>query len=253
MAAVQQGIPSEVVSYLGLHHIITLSTSSFTGMPHANTVAFTSDAQRLYFYASADTTLVRNIKDNRRVSFTVDDYTKDWRKVRELQGVGGCDVGSPEDGNLAMTTMRAKFGDGFTPPNGDLYVIRPFEMHFVDFDYSKVASAPEINRQTFQFTPLPPPTAMPMSTELPRLTFDANAVIFRPGDSHGDYYVVIGGEVEIRAEGHGADQTVVRVGPGGMFGDQAALRGQRGQLTAHAIKPTTLLTVDRESVRDLMM
>jgi CRP-like cAMP-binding protein len=38
-----------------------------------------------------------------------------------------------------------------------------------------------------------------------------------------------------------------------MFGDQAALRGQRGQLTAYAVAPTTLLRLDRESVRDLMM
>jgi hypothetical protein len=251
--SIQQGIPPEVVSYLALHHIITLSTSSFTGMPHSNTVPFANDGQRLYFHELKDSTLMRNIRDNKRVSFTVDDYTHDWRKVRELQGVGGCELATADDEGRSLMIMRNKFGKEWSPPGGDLYVLRPFEMHFVDFDYSQVSSAPEEHRQTFQLSSLPPPQLVPTSTELARRTYEPNAIIFRPGEGHGDYYVVTAGEVEIRAEGHGVDQTVVRVGPGGMFGDQAALRGQRGQLTAYAVQPTTLLTLDRDSVRDLMM
>jgi CRP-like cAMP-binding protein len=63
---------------------------------------------------------------------------------------------------------------------------------------------------------------------------------------------VVDGEVEIRAEGHGADQTVVRLGPGQFFGDQASLRGQKGALTCHAVTRTILLAVDPASIRDLM-
>ncbi len=253
MAAIQQGIPPEAVTYLGLHHIITLSTSSFTGMPHSNTVAFANDEHRLYFHHVKDSTLTRNIRDNKRVSFSVDDYTQDWRKVRELQGVGGCELATADDESRSLMIMRNKFGKEWSSPGGDLYVLRPFEMHFVDFDYSQVAAAPEVHRQTFQLATLPPPRLIPASTELGRLTFEPSEIIFRPGEGNGDYYVVTAGEVEIRAEGHGVDQTVVRVKAGGMFGDQAALRGQRGQLTAYAVAPTTLLALDRESVRDLMM
>jgi CRP-like cAMP-binding protein len=69
----------------------------------------------------------------------------------------------------------------------------------------------------------------------------------------GQYYVVVEGEVEIRGEGFGADQTVARVGPGQLFGDQGALRGQRGVFTAHAVTRTTLLAVEREAIRDMLL
>ena len=32
--------------------------------------------------------MLRNIKDSRYISFTIDDYTMDWRKVRDLLEVG---------------------------------------------------------------------------------------------------------------------------------------------------------------------
>jgi CRP-like cAMP-binding protein len=70
-------------------------------------------------------------------------------------------------------------------------------------------------------------------------------------DATSEYYVVIDGEVEIRGEGYGADQTVLRLGPGKFFGDQATLRGQRGALTCHAVTRSILLAVDRTALRDL--
>ena len=63
---------------------------------------------------------------------------------------------------------------------------------------------------------------------------------------------MIDGEVEIRGEGYGADQTVLRLGPGKFFGDQATLRGQRGALTCHAVTHSILLAVDRTALRDLL-
>jgi CRP-like cAMP-binding protein len=46
---------------------------------------------------------------------------------------------------------------------------------------------------------------------------------------------------------------VTRVGPGELFGDQATLKGQRGAFTVHAVKPTVLLAVRREAMRDLLL
>ena len=63
---------------------------------------------------------------------------------------------------------------------------------------------------------------------------------------------MVAGEVEIRGEGHGADQTVLRLGPGQFFGDQATLRGQQGTLTCHAVTRAVLLAVERTSLRDLL-
>lgn len=64
--------------------------------------------------------------------------------------------------------------------------------------------------------------------------------------------MVIEGEIEIRAEGYGADQTVIRLGPGQFFGDQAVLRGQKGALTCHAVTRTNLLAVHRAALRELL-
>ena len=44
VASITQGMPGEVIEHLKRHHVITLSTSSFTGMPHADTVVYVNDA-----------------------------------------------------------------------------------------------------------------------------------------------------------------------------------------------------------------
>ena len=69
--------PVDVVEYLRLHHVVTLGTSSFTGMPHADTVIFTNDDWRIYFFALEGSALLRNIEASHYASFTIDDYTTD--------------------------------------------------------------------------------------------------------------------------------------------------------------------------------
>ena len=247
--------PTDVVEYLQLHHVITLGTSSFTGMPHADTVIYANDEWRLYFFAIDNSTIARNIKASRYIAFTIDDYTTDWRKVRELQGVGQVQPADDDEAEWALWLCSQKFGPSFTRPTGILYRVFPGEMHFVDYDYAVVtAFEPEVTERMFSFDGITPvPSRGAVSTSLDRLSFDAGQVIFRPGDRMGQYYVVVEGEVEIRAEGYGADQTVARVGPGQLFGDQGALRGQRGVFTAHAVTRTTLLAVEREAIRDLLL
>jgi hypothetical protein len=248
------GIPVEVVEYLQLHHIVTISTSSFTGLPHADTVAYSNDSHRLYFRVGEGTQILRNIKDSRRVAFTIDDYTVDWRKVRELQGVGGCVPSTDEEQADAQTNFLSKFPGGPERPSGILHTLVPHEMHFVDYDYAVVSrELTDIRSRTFQIEDAPaPPSQGAIATDLDRLTFQPGQIVFRPGDSHGEYFVVIDGEVEIRGEGYGADQTVVRLGPGQFFGDQGTLRGQRGALTCHAVTKCALLVVDLNTLRDLL-
>lgn len=254
----ERGIPTEVSEYLRLHHIITLSTASFTGMPHANTVAYANDDSCIYFRTSPSTQIARNIDDNHYVSFTIDDYTTDWRKVRELQGVGRCSLATDAEQAGSREDFTRKFGDRVVFPPGETFAVRPLEMHFVDYSYDLVPSheglEPEVTSRTFELGELadPPPRAA-VATSLDRTAFEAGEVIFRPGDDTKQYYVVVEGQVEVRGEGFGADQTVTRVGPGQMFGDQAALYGQRGALTAHAVAPTVLLAVERGAIRDLLL
>jgi uncharacterized protein YhbP (UPF0306 family) len=252
-ARVTQGMPGEVIEHLQRHHVITVSTSSFTGMPHADTVIYMNDANCIFFCAVDGTQMMRNIKDSRYVSFTVDDYTIDWRKVRELQGVGRCRLATAEQAAVAWSLYHSKFGQASTRPPGLVHAITPGEMHFVDYDYATVTGQASQIRRTYQMEDAPPPPSQgAVSTTLDRLTYEPGEIVFRPGDSTGEYYVVIDGEVEIRAEGHGADQTVLRLGPGQFFGDQATLRGQEGALTCHAVTRSILLAVDRTSLRDLL-
>jgi uncharacterized protein YhbP (UPF0306 family) len=253
LATVTQGMPGEVIEHLDRHHVITLSTSSFTGIPHADTVVYMNDANTIFFFAVEGTQMLRNIKDSRHVSFTVDDYTVDWRKVRELQGVGRCRPATEEQAAVAWSLYQSKFGQTSVRPPGLLHAIAPGEVHFVDYDYATVTGQALQIRRTYQIQDAPPPPSQgAVSTMLDRLTYEPGQMVFSPGDSTGEYYVVIDGEVEICAEGHGADQTVVRLGPGQFFGDQAALRGQKGALTCYAVKRSILLGVDRTSLRDLL-
>jgi len=253
LASVTRFIPGEVVEYLRHHHVITLSTASFTGIPHADTVIYVNDARTICFFVGETTKMLSNIKHNRYVSFTIDDYTVDWRKVRELQGVGRCRPATPEQDAAAWSMYLAKFGPGSARPPGVMHAVIPSEMHFVDYDYAVVTGQQaQVRSRTFQIEDAPaPPSQGAVSTDLDRLTYEPGQLIFRPGQSTGEYYVVIEGEVEIRGEGHGADQTVLRLGPGQFFGDQAALRGQQGALTCHAVSRTVLLAVDRTALRDL--
>src|SRR5215467_3626085 len=122
-------IPPEAVEHLQRHHVITVSTSSFTGMPHADTVVYANDSNSIFFFVGEGTQMLRNIKDSRHVSFTVDDYTVDWRKVREMQGVGRCQRVPGENDAAAWSLYLLKFGQASARPPGLVYAITPDEMH----------------------------------------------------------------------------------------------------------------------------
>jgi len=129
-----RGIPAKVMQHLRRHHVITLSTASVTGMPHADTVAYASDADSIFFFAGEGTPLLQNLNASRWVLFTIDDHTPGWAKVRELQGAGRCLPATVEQDAAAWPLFLAKFGPGFTRPPGLLHAIVRSAMHFVDHD-----------------------------------------------------------------------------------------------------------------------
>ena len=73
-------------------------------------------------------------------------------------------------------------------------------------------------------------------------------MIFRPNDRGGWFYIVVEGVIELRNEGFGADQTVVRIGPGQMFSDDNATARRDGHLVAQAVERSVLLRVERPSI-----
>jgi len=122
------------MQHLRRHQVITLSTTSVTGMPHADTVAYASDSASIFFFAGEGTQLLQNLNASRWVSFTIDDYTAGWAKVRELQGAGRCLPATATQDAAAWPLYVAKFGPGFARPPGLLHAILRSAMHFVDHD-----------------------------------------------------------------------------------------------------------------------
>ncbi len=204
--ATERTMPPDVLAHMRRHHVVTLSTSSFTGIPHADTVVYVNDERHLYFTAIEGSPIARNIFDNHHVSFTIDDYTTDWRKVRELQGMGRCRLVEGDEGSWEVLGTD-KFGTEVGRPAGRMYAIRPGEVHFIDHDYATVSSEqPTVTERISQIRQeetQPPLPVGPVSTTLGRNRFAAGEIIFRPGLETGQFFVVVEGEVEVRGEGSG--------------------------------------------------
>ena len=88
----------------------------------------------------------------------------------------------------------------------------------------------------------------PYGTERP---MEAGEVLFRAGDSHIPFMVVIEGEVEITRSDGAGDQVLVTHGAHAFLGELAMLTGQRAYLTARASRPGRLLVIPPEAFRQM--
>jgi thioredoxin reductase (NADPH) len=81
---------------------------------------------------------------------------------------------------------------------------------------------------------------------------DEGSVLFRPGDTFCDFFVILEGRVAL-VEGSGDDATVVGVhGPGRFLGELSQLTGQASFLGAVACEPSRVLAVPVERLRGLV-
>jgi hypothetical protein len=124
---------AEVDAYLRNNHAVTLSTSSFTGQPHANTAPYVSDDQRLYFFVRDESILLSNLVDSHHAAFTVDEYAPPWQKRRELHGAGSCGCADERQASAALDLCKEKFGD--FRPTGDIWWLEPVGMYFIDYTF----------------------------------------------------------------------------------------------------------------------
>lgn len=124
---------AEVDVYLRNNHAVTLSTSSPTGLPHANTAPYFSDDQRLYFFVRAESILLSNLLGSHHAAFTIDEYAPPWQKRRELHGRGRCGPAEGPQTNEALRACKEKF-EGFMP-TGDLWWLEPSGMYFIDYEF----------------------------------------------------------------------------------------------------------------------
>ncbi len=244
-------IPGEVLSYLDLHHIITLGTASFTGMPHAATIAYVSDHDGVYFSMPDEELTLQNIGANKWASFTIDDYTPDFRKVRELRGVGRCGTVDESQRQYALGLFARKLTDLPQESLLNLHLIRPLELHFVDYEYTAGVAVPMESSKVYASSDSGAIPA-PFSTQLEHLVLEPGEVIVRQGERSERFFIIVSGEVEVRREGHGQDVIVTRHGPGQLFGEVGALTGAPQTATFVAVAKTVVMAVDRSSFQDFV-
>ena len=122
---------ADVEAYLGDHRSVTLSTSSFTGLPHANTAPYVCYEQRLFFFVRHGSVLLRNLVESRHAAFTVDDYGPTGHKQRELHGIGSCRVADDQAALVALDLCAERFGDSV--PTGALWCMQPSGMYFIEY------------------------------------------------------------------------------------------------------------------------
>jgi hypothetical protein len=247
-------VPSQVLDYLQLHHIITVATASFTGMPHAATTAYVSDTSGVYFSMRPEELTVRNIDANHFASFTIDDYTPDFRKVRELRGVGRSEpLRAPDRVESVLGLFAQKLPNVPAEALTNILHVRPLELHFVDFEYTAGVAVPMESSIVYQAAPETTAAGTAaMSTQLQPLAFEPGQVIVRQGERSERFFIIVDGEVEVRREGHGQDVVVTRHGQGQFFGEAGALTGEPQSATFIAVTPTTVLAVDRSSLQDFV-
>jgi nitroimidazol reductase NimA-like FMN-containing flavoprotein (pyridoxamine 5'-phosphate oxidase superfamily) len=124
---------AEVESYLRNNHAVTISTSSFTGLPHANTAPYVSDDKRLYFFVRDESILLSNLDGTHHAAFTIDEYGPPWQKRRELHGTGTCGAADDHQTTTALALCAEKFGD--FRPTGALWWLEPSGMYFIDYTF----------------------------------------------------------------------------------------------------------------------
>jgi thioredoxin reductase (NADPH) len=85
-----------------------------------------------------------------------------------------------------------------------------------------------------------------------RRSVSAGDYLFRQGDATYDFYVVVSGEVEIFVTSGGADQPVVRHGPGRFVGELSLLSGSRVLVSARVVRAGEVVVLPRDRLRHLI-
>lgn len=73
-----------ILGYMEGHNTMTLGTSS-EDAPWAATVFYASEELRLYFFSAPDSRHCLNLAANPRVSVTIQEDYRDWRKIKGIQ------------------------------------------------------------------------------------------------------------------------------------------------------------------------
>ena len=89
---------------------LTLATIRPDGFPQATTVSFAHDGLALYAGIGRDSQKARNIRDNDKVSLTINLPYEDWSQIRGLSMSARADIiDDPRELELARTCLLGRF------------------------------------------------------------------------------------------------------------------------------------------------
>lgn len=91
-----------------------------------------------------------------------------------------------------------------------------------------------------------------MNADLLRVYFESMSVVFKAGDPGDKAYVIEKGCVEVLHEAEGKMRRVAILSQGSIFGEIALLDGQPRTATVRTLMPTTLISIDRDHVNELL-
>ena len=84
--------------------------------------------------------------------------------------------------------------------------------------------------------------------------FEAGEAVYRQNDAAWTFHVVVSGTVAILAEqAHGERIELTRLGEGEFFGEAALVGNEPRPTTAEALEPTDVLSIARETIRELIV
>jgi nitroimidazol reductase NimA-like FMN-containing flavoprotein (pyridoxamine 5'-phosphate oxidase superfamily) len=260
-AAQQPEVPERVLDYLREHETLTLATATRTGVPRAATLTYASDGITVYVWLHPDSTTAGNIAQNPIVSFAIDEYSPDWRKTRGIQGTGEADVIlRPEELSRAVELFAEKFPslERGQPANVSFFRISPSDIQFIEGSDSEEGRdqqfGVEYNRDAVYsvFRDLPARDLATVAGRLQTVNVDPGSVVVRQGAPADKFFIIVEGEVEVLREDDGEERTLNVLGAGDYFGEVAILRDSSRIATVKATAPTTLLAMDRDTLRSLV-
>ena len=84
-----------------------------------------------------------------------------------------------------------------------------------------------------------------------RRSISAGDYLYREGDAHYDFYVVVSGAVEIAVQADGDKRVVARFGRAQFMGELNLLSGQRVYVSARVVEPGEVIVVPGAALRDV--
>jgi nitroimidazol reductase NimA-like FMN-containing flavoprotein (pyridoxamine 5'-phosphate oxidase superfamily) len=252
-------LADETLQHLQGRQILSLAAMSPSGAPHAATFVYVNDGLTIYFASQPDSRTAHYIRQNPSVAFTIDGYFADWTTVNRIQAAGEC-LSVTDSAEVARVAelFQQKFPTRAQPAPGSraIFRITPTEVYFIkgnsgaDDGEDLTSYRPNLVHSVFDDRPV---TALGhIEAKLESMHVETGEVIVHQGGPADRFFVVVDGAVEISHESSGSTRSLTVLRGGEFFGEIAILRNTPRTATATALLPTTLLTMDRQTFRNLV-